>query len=73
MIDNFMYDEKFRLKRSYILKVINFLICMDFSQSFMNFFVFILNLFTVQIIIIIVFVCCADMANDLVVCLRGSI
>ena len=38
MIDNLIYDKKIRLKRSCILKFMNFLIFRDFSKSFLNFF-----------------------------------
>ena len=39
---NYLISEKIRLKRSYILKGMNFLIFRDFSRKFWNFFEFIL-------------------------------
>ena len=42
MIDYLIYDKKFTLKRC-ILKVMNFQICRDFSQNFLNFYQFILT------------------------------
>ena len=45
MIDYLISNKKIGLKRSFILKVMIFIIFRDFSRNFLNFYGFILNLF----------------------------